>query len=228
MVSKRVDLVNGLKQYGYPLLQTEQKVDPLEFLVALAQSKETRFLEGFPVVLARCLEDKDSGLDMTKVAQLLGSNENKLFNEIFFISLELFKLYNLDFKYPNETLSKWNFWKSDNKEGRKKLFDGEVLIVDRISLDMRRLKKRFLDYVVLEKEFEDKTSKEKIEMEDEFKREYSLSYFLSPKQKELVHKRIAGKTMTKTEKEYYSRVVKKKLVALANPDLSRWAMKALQ
>lgn len=34
--------------------------------------------------------------------------------------------------------------------------------------------------------------------------------------------------MTKTEREYFSRTVKKKLLALADPDLHRLAQKALQ
>jgi hypothetical protein len=45
-----------------------------------------------------------------------------------------------------------------------------------------------------------------------------------PKQKELVLKKLKGEEMTKTEQEYYSRVVKKKLEALADADLRKIAV----
>ena len=44
---------------------------------------------------------------------------------------------------------------------------------------------------------------------------------------ELFKKKLDGVPLTKTEREYYSRSVKKKVVALANPDLHRLALKLL-
>ena len=44
----------------------------------------------------------------------------------------------------------------------------------------------------------------------------SLDRLFSPKQKELVFKKFNGESFTKTEREYYSRVVRKKLQAIAN------------
>jgi len=46
-----------------------------------------------------------------------------------------------------------------------------------------------------------------------------LDRLFSPKQKELVLKKRDGRTFTKTEREYYSRVVRKKLAAIANEEL---------
>ena len=57
--------------------------------------------------------------------------------------------------------------------------------------------------------------------------EYALSQVFSPKQKELFKKRLEGLPLTKTEKEYYSRTVKKKVVALANPELHRMAQRLM-
>jgi hypothetical protein len=51
-----------------------------------------------------------------------------------------------------------------------------------------------------------------------------LSTLFPPKQKELVLKKLQGEAMTKTEQEYYSRVVKKKLEALADTDLRKIAV----
>jgi len=46
-----------------------------------------------------------------------------------------------------------------------------------------------------------------------------LDRLFSPKQKELVFKKLRQEPFTKTEREYYSRVVRKKLAAIANHEI---------
>jgi hypothetical protein len=43
-----------------------------------------------------------------------------------------------------------------------------------------------------------------------------------------VFKKLKGEKLTKTEKEYFSRTVRKKLSALAHPDVHRMAQRILQ
>ncbi|MCU0600197.1 MAG: hypothetical protein MUE70_13195 [Desulfobacterales bacterium] len=62
---------------------------------------------------------------------------------------------------------------------------------------------------------------------EEISLEYALSQLFSPKQKELFKKKLSGELFTKTEREYYSRRVKKKVSALANPELHRFAQKLM-
>ncbi|UCF92076.1 MAG: hypothetical protein JSW39_28060 [Desulfobacterales bacterium] len=50
-----------------------------------------------------------------------------------------------------------------------------------------------------------------------------LDRLFSPKQKDLVFKRLTGQSFTKTEREYFSRVVKKKLEAIANEEVGNIA-----
>ena len=50
-----------------------------------------------------------------------------------------------------------------------------------------------------------------------------LDLLFSAKQKELVFKKLRGQHLTKTEREYYSRVVKKKLTAIADSDIQELA-----
>jgi hypothetical protein len=50
-----------------------------------------------------------------------------------------------------------------------------------------------------------------------------LDLLFPEKQKELVFKKLQKQPMTKTEREYYSRVVKKKLAAIGNPELQEVA-----
>jgi hypothetical protein len=64
-------------------------------------------------------------------------------------------------------------------------------------------------------------------LKDEFNLEYSLAQVFSPKQKELFFKKLKREKLSKTEKEYYSRVVRKKVAALANEDLHNLAKKAM-
>ena len=52
-----------------------------------------------------------------------------------------------------------------------------------------------------------------------------LDRLFSPKQKDLVFKKLNREPLTKTEREYYSRVVKKKLEAIADADLNNIANK---
>ena len=54
-----------------------------------------------------------------------------------------------------------------------------------------------------------------------------LNRLFSPKQKELVLKRRDGKAFTKTEREYFSRTVRKKLAAIANDEVVTLARKLI-
>lgn len=55
-----------------------------------------------------------------------------------------------------------------------------------------------------------------------------MSQVFSPKQKELFRKKLEGDPLNKTEQEYYSRTVKKKVVALANSERHSLARKLLE
>jgi len=57
---------------------------------------------------------------------------------------------------------------------------------------------------------------------------YQKSQIFSPKQKELFKKKLEGDLLSKTEQEYYSRTVKKKVVALANSELHALSQKLLE
>jgi hypothetical protein len=71
-------------------------------------------------------------------------------------------------------------------------------------------------------------SKRRKEKYDEYSLEQALSVLFSPKQKELFKKKLEGLPFTKTENEYYSRTVRKKVVALANTELHGLSRKLLE
>ena len=58
---------------------------------------------------------------------------------------------------------------------------------------------------------------------EELELEYALSQVFSPRQKELFWKKLRDEKLSKTEKEYFSRRVRKKVLALANERLHQLA-----
>ena len=67
-----------------------------------------------------------------------------------------------------------------------------------------------------------------IKLEQSAELDASLDRLFSPKQKELVFKKLNSEAFTKTEREYYSRVVRKKLLAIANRQVNSIAIKLTQ
>jgi hypothetical protein len=63
---------------------------------------------------------------------------------------------------------------------------------------------------------------------DELSLEFALSEIFPPKQKDLFLRKLKGDKLTKTEREYFSRTVKKRATALANSQLHELAQKVLQ
>lgn len=216
-------LLAALSLFGYPLFQAQ--VDPNDLLASMAQSADTRLLEGFPVVLANALSGGEPKVDLAKAEARLGVlEERKRFRQLAMLSFYLFDLYGLGElrqRAQGQQLLK------DDEGLKKRLVENQPLQLhgDR-ELDPARLKRTFLDYVVRARE--GRSGEEKARLGDEFRREFYLSLLFSPRQKDLLYKKLRGEPMTKTEREYFSRVVKKKLMALADPDLYRLAQKALQ
>lgn len=222
------ELMAALSRFGYPLFQPEKTDDPNALLADLVESDDVRLMEGFPVVLAHCLAGSDSRLDLDKAENLLSSAGHKSsFWRLVAVSYQLFELYSLGFA-GSEKLNPGRFQRFLEKDFKSRLFDQEPLEVGDWLLDPERLKNTFLNYVVNSRLEKEVSGRDRMKLREDFQREYLLSLLLSPKQKELVHKKLRGETMTKTEKEYFSRVVKKKLQALADPDLHLLARKALQ
>jgi len=91
-------------------------------------------------------------------------------------------------------------------------------------ISSQRLKNTFNNYF---KQAEARLS-EILLVKEEMGLEYAMSQVFSPKQKDLFLKKLRNEKLNKTEKEYYSRTVKKKLTALVNPELQRSAQRVLQ
>lgn len=202
-------LFSVLSQYGYPLLEPDQMADPNKLLASLSKSQDSRLLEGFPVVLANALDKHGEKVDFAASEKLLpDAASRRRFRELAALSFYLFGLFSLDHL-------KLKGYKPN--AGRLRLPK---------TLDLDRVKRTFLRYYMQSRGAE--TAENKARLREDFRREYYLSLFFAPKQRDLLQKKLRGESLTKTEREYFSRVVKKKLMALADPDLHRLAQKALQ
>ncbi len=219
-------LLSAMSQYGYSLLQPDQMADPNELLTALSQSDDVRVLEGFPVVLANALQKRPNAVDLRAAENLLNDEPaRERFRRLTALSFYLLGV----FGYENLKPSGYESLDADSQllqELRNRMEHGQSLSLGKKTLDPGRVRRTFLNYFVQARESD--TAENKAQLREDFRREYNLSLFFAPKQRDLLQKKLRGESLTKTEREYFSRVVKKKLLALADPDLHRLAQKALQ
>jgi hypothetical protein len=218
------ELLTNLSKLGLPMFEpSDEEPDVNETLAKVVKSHETRLWEGFPVLLANTAESYQFTPERVE-QQLERKAHKKRFHCLMLLSGALFSLYHLSFPWWNK-LKKGLLQeeKAMVKTWKKCLTNNQTLKFNDVELDPERLKGLFELY--FEKKAEkDRRRKEKYE---EFSIEYALSQVFPPKQKELFKKKLEGLPFTKTEQEYYSRTVKKKVVALANSELHSLSKKLL-
>jgi uncharacterized protein with von Willebrand factor type A (vWA) domain len=216
-------LYKRLSQLGLPLLETSEEFDVNQTLAEVVKSGETRLWEGFPVLLVNAANDFRFSYERV-LEYLDNKKQRKTFHSLLQVSLILYDLNHLSFSWTKplkEMLSENE--KEYLKQLRKELASGNSFTLNGLEFHPLRLKNAFELY------FEKDAEKSRLQKEkhEELSLEYALSQVFSPKQKELFKKRLEGLPLTKTEKEYYSRAVKKKVVALANPELHRLAQRLM-
>lgn len=217
-------LLKRLRAMGFPLFETGEAEDANLTLADVVKSKDLRLWEGFPVVLATSAEN--GRFDYAKTAGCLKRESDKLIlASLAAMALALYKAFHLKFLWA-DTLAR-----SLNAERRKEseayfnlLKKGQDLRVAGRPMSSQRLKSVFNSYF----KKADQNLNDFLSAKEEFGLEYALSQVFPPKQKELFLKKLKGEALTKTEKEYFSRVVKKKIHALANTDLHRLSRKLLE
>jgi len=164
--------------------------------------------------------------DYEKTESRFTSSFDKLhFGLLVALSLALYKT--LDVKFP------WadKLYASLNKKGHRQ-FDGylnafrsgEDLHVQQRLMSSQRLKTTFNNYFLNKQS----SLRDLLSTKEELGLEQALSQVFSPKQKELFFKKLKSEKLTKTEKEYFSRAVKKKVLALANTQLHQLSQRLLR
>ncbi len=216
-------LMEKVARLGLPLMETSEEVDVNQTLAEVVKSGDIRLWEGFPVLLLNSM--KDNNFKYEQVSNNLTPNERATFHALLLLSLTLYLNYHLSFSWVKQLKNRFSDEeKSRLKQLRNWLAHNDSFVYNNTRFDAIRLKKMFELYY--EKDAE--KGRQKKESFESLSFEYSLSQMFSPKQKELLKKRLEGLPLTKTEQEYYSRTVKKKLAALANSELHHTAQRLLQ
>lgn len=221
---KNDNLLKRLGALGFPLLDVEKEEDANLTLADLVKSRDLRLWEGFPVVLANSAEKGAFDYNNTQ-GYLKGALDKLHLGLLMALSLALYKTLNLRFPWEDK------LYMFLNKEGQrqyenylKALKDNRDLYVHNRLMSSQRVKATFNNYFRQAQA----TLNDLLSVKDELGFEYALSQVFSPKQKELFLKKLRNEKLTKTEREYFSRTVKKRVLALANPELHRLSQKLLQ
>jgi len=219
------NLVAQLRNLGFPLFELEKTFDVNETLAEVVKSKDTRLWEGFPVLLSNA--NKRELFSYNTVRNRLKHNKPDLdsFSQLVDLSLALYRYLRLKFWWADQLYEKLPV--SDRKKTKEfldKLKETGEVTVTKKKMSFERLKEVFNNYFSeKEEQYNGLQSRH-----EELYLEYALSQLFSARQKDLVLKKLRSEKLTKTEREYFSRVVKKKLMALANPELQKAAKKILQ
>jgi len=217
------DLILNLGRLGYPLVrpQTRQFKDDevLELLDLLAESDDPRLVEGFPVVLANCaIRNLKLNFKTLLAAQRSGSRKQQALEKLLLLSSSLLDQLNLDKPENLESLLK-----SLKKKHGDLLADDVVNLGNKVSLSTERLRNTLDRYTTDLLTSISKRDGAKNKQRRSFQLNYYLSTLFAPKQKEIVLKKFRGEPLNKTEQEYFSRKIKKKLEAIANKEVKKVA-----
>lgn len=206
---------------GYSLFEDEEVFDVNATLAEVIKSEDLRLWEGFPVLLANSCQKGLFNYESVK-SHLKKSPDKAMLDSLLLVSFALYKALSIRFTWADELRKTLNLKDKDLDETYQDFKKGERVKVSDKLLSLERLKNTFMRYF----KQEETKLKEFGLLQEEYSLEYALSQLFSPKQKDLFFKKLKGEKMSKTEKEYYSRCVKKKISALANVELHRLARKA--
>ena len=219
----REDLILNLGRLGYSLVRPEDsKVkghEALKLLDELAESDDPRLVEGFPVVLANCAQ-RDLKLNFRTLLSRNNSDSSKrqALEKLLLLSSTLLAQLGLDKPKNLGSISK----SLEAKYGDL-LADDVVDLGNKVSLSTERLRSTLIRYAADLSTLKSARDRAKNRQRRSFQLNYYLSTLFAPKQKELLLKKYHGEPLNKTEQEYFSRKVKKKLEAMTNKEVMKVA-----
>lgn len=221
---KKEELTTTLEQLGYQLFATDKrkvgKKQIYDVLDELANSIESRLIEAFPVVLANCAH-RGIKLDIHTLLSRHGarSQKRRRLEKLILASTDLLTQEGLEKPEGIDGVIKAIRLKYGDLLADEKMALGKGL-----SVSIERLRNALRRYATDLERSESARERERKRQLRSFQLNLHLSTLFPPKQKELVIKKLNGGPFTKTEQEYYSRIVKKKLEALANSEIRKIAL----
>jgi hypothetical protein len=234
MAGKNNDLNERVAKLGFPLLDVDERSETSRTLAEVVRSRDARLWEGFPVMLANALDADLLDHEQIRTVYLESREEVCELHCLIALSLALYHAWGFD-KPQFEMLSRY-LHQGDARapdDFSEKLKSVQELNVCGRPMSSERLMTTFRNYYVHHQpngapEKDRRALSELLSAKQASDLEYALSQVFSAKQKELVQKKFRGEKLTKTEKEYFSRTVRKKLLALANLELHQLATKLVR
>lgn len=199
----------------------ERKVSPPQIMIildALAGAQDAALVSRFPAVLAICSR---RGIEVDS-SNLLGryweSNvKRQNLERLLFISAELFRREGIPAPHHLRQIAESLKWRHGSLAAAAyiQLSGGPRVAV----AEMQSALKQF----ACERPAERKPAATQTLRAGSAHLGRQLELLFSEKQKELIFKKLKNQHLTKTEREYYSRVVKKKLAVIAAPEIHELA-----
>lgn len=212
---KREELIKKAEMLGFPLFKPEAKEDVNKILAEVIKSKNSRLWEGFSVMLANAAQSGDFRYESV-LPLLKKASEKKHFEELLSVSLSIYRQLGLDFDWIRKLPGQYTGSRLQSDTA------GNIRIGDHV-MSMEKLSSLFKAYF----HSQGKDLNDFLSTREEFDLEYAMSQIFTPRQKELFFKKLRQEKLTKTENEYFSRVIKKKILALRNEELHGLAKKII-
>jgi len=218
------ELLRKVSTLGFSLFEVEEKSDVNHTLAEVVKSNNLRLWEAFPLLLANAAQDET--FNYKEVENDLKDDRDKtVLRELLLVALAYYKFQHLHFDWAKDFYKRLSASELGKMKNLKNFFvHGDDFNFMEHTFSTERLKEVFKTY------FNNEGTKvrNQVEKQDDAAFEYALSQVFSPKQKELFLKKVKGLDLNKTEREYFSRRVKKKLFALASPELNHYAKLLLE
>lgn len=209
-------LTDSMNKYGYTLINSENVEENKQLLEDIAKSDEYRILEGFPVVLYNMINA--GGISCKDI-----DSPSEELSELIHIAFACFQTEGKAYMFSRFKRGGECFVNEEKiKKLTSQLQNNEMLRINKLEISSERIINTFRLYI---NEKESRQIIEHLDSRDEMELHQALNQLFPRKQKAIMLKKFKGEKLNKTEKEYYSRVIKRKLKALLNKDLRRIAEK---
>ncbi len=213
---KNDKLTDRMNKYGYTLMESEDVDENMKLLNDIANSHEYRVLEGFPVVFYNMINT--GGISCKDISKL--SEDLK---DLIHIAFGCFYAEGKSYMLSRFKRGDKCFVDEERiKQLSVQLQNKDTVRINKLNISSERILNTFRLYV---NEKESRQIIEHLDSREKMELHQALNQLFPRKQKEIILKKFKGEKLTKTEKEYYSRVIKKKLKAILNKDLRRIAEK---
>lgn len=217
-------LLQDVARYGYQLVSPSSSSDPARVLHKMLTSDDGRVLEGVPVVLTNILLSNPE-FDLEGVERDLPSALQKRFRLLAAVTCQ-FIFWVEESDLARKSLQKYLKKREPSviESVKEKLQSHhKIPIGGGVILDEDRLEKTYRNYVVEQMKVSETNVARKLEDQRSTMLDEALTVLFTDKQKDLMIKLLNREPLTKTDREYYSRVIKPRLKALRNPDLQTMA-----